>query len=458
MMLALLPALPARATFRAAALPTGGIAAPIFPPVNDAWSRSFDAFAGWMKTPAGRALAVSVDPPLVALVGIHSDARRVAASPLADRLAPDLAPALLAIAQRPAAEQLSLLKAVALVRAEAAPRVEPKVLAAWEAARPSAVTADMGEYRALTEQLKGLAAFGPAARVAYRAAKRAFIERAMMSAERTARELAPIDWDSGDFGSDAPPSEAPGPGLAQLLSVKALAPPSFFNPAHWRPSPVPDRRYARRLDAAADLLGSSENLDSPEKMRAHHARVRLLDTIRAKDGAVYAHLMRVGLMSGLIAWRMGFSMDYAQRVAWGARAHDIGKREDEILAVVNKPGKLTPEERKTMERHTVAGAEIITAEAALDPLSRRVARRAALSHHETLDGKGYPYGLKEGEIPMEARITAVADFFDALIENRPYRAGMTIEKALAIMEPHRDKFDPHVWNAFTALVSPVPAP
>ncbi|MBI5202936.1 MAG: HD domain-containing protein [Elusimicrobia bacterium] len=459
-LLALSAAIPAGATFRILAPGGGGVAAPVFPPVSDNWSRSFDAVGDWFRTPEGRSIVVSVDPHLIYLAGIHSDARRTAASPLATRLDPRLAPVLQAIAAKTKDEQRAAVQALAAARAEVAPAAEAAAVAAWEQSKGEAETADMGAFRALTEQLKGASIYGDAARAAYRASKTAFIERAMRSARRAAKDLAPIDWDSGDFGGaeeEAAVAAAPAPELARLLAVNALPPPSFYHAGHWRPAIVPDRRYARLLDKGAEFLGDEDRADSPEKMRVFHARARLLDTIRAKDPSIYAHLMRVGVMAGMIAWRMGYSMDFAQRAAWGARAHDIGKQEDDILAVVNKPGKLTPEERKIMERHTVAGAELIQQDDELDPLSRRVGKRAAIAHHETLDGKGYPYGLTQGKIPMEARITAVADFFDALLENRPYRAGMTIEKALSIMEKQKDKFDPFVWNAFMSLVAP-PAP
>ncbi|MBI4349529.1 MAG: HD domain-containing protein [Elusimicrobia bacterium] len=455
----LLSAAPVRAAV-IASLPASSLAAPVVGPAAGGWASAFDAFAQWGKTPAGRSVIVAADPALVALVGIHPEARAIAVGPLSERLPAQWAGLIAGISGLPKEEQLAAAQAVSQARSEAAPEAEPKVVMAWELAKARAVAADMGEFRAFTEQLKGLAVYGPQARAAYKASKRVFIERAMRNARRVARELEPIDWDSGLYGSapaDAP-SQPPTLEAARLLSTRALPPASFYDPAHWRPASVPDRRYARRLDAASTLLGMEDRQNSPELARIHQARMRLLDTLRAKDASVYAHLMRVGLMAGLIAWRMGFSMDYAQRVAWGARAHDIGKRDDEILAVVNKPGRLTPEERKIMERHTLEGDRILREEAdpELDSLSRRVGRRAAVAHHETLDGRGYPHGLKEGEIPMEARITAVVDFFDALMENRPYRPGMTVEKALAIMEPNRDKFDPSVWRAFREVVDPAP--
>lgn len=454
-------ALPAAAQYRGAPLPATGLASPIVAPAPAAWAGAFDAFASWLNTPSGR-VATLLDPGFAGIANIHPDARRVAVGPLASRLEPGLSRRLLMVGTLPAQEQLALARAVSEARASAAPEARAAALSAWAAAKPAARDGDLGELRGFTEQLKGMTLYGPEVREAYRAAKRTITERAMRSARGTASSLLPpVDWDSDRF--DEPEtrpedSRGPAPSLLRLRPAAAAPSASFYDAGHWRKAAVPDRRYARRLDAAAHLLGSEDRLDGPRAAARRRGQARLLDTIRSKDGSIYSHLMRVGLMAGLIAWRMGFSMEYAQRVAWGARVHDIGKREDEILAVVNKPGTLTPEERLVMERHPAAGAEIVEKEAGLDPLSRRVGRRAALSHHETLDGAGYPNKLVEGQIPMEARITAVADFLDALMEHRPYRPGLTLERALAIMEPQRAKFDPAVWAAFRSLVVPSPAP
>jgi len=106
-----------------------------------------------------------------------------------------------------------------------------------------------------------------------------------------------------------------------------------------------------------------------------------------------------------------------------------------------------------METHTTVGAELIGEERGLDPGSRRVGKRSALNHHEALDGTGYPAGKKgEAAIPLQARIISVVDFYDALLEHRPYRKGMSSEEALAIMSQSQEKFDPLVWKAFLGVV------
>jgi len=107
-----------------------------------------------------------------------------------------------------------------------------------------------------------------------------------------------------------------------------------------------------------------------------------------------------------------------------------------------------------MERHPEVGAAIISLDLSLDPVSRRVGTRVTLNHHETMDGAGYPRQLKGGDIPLESRITSIADCYDALMENRPYRAGMSSAEAVAIMSKVAYRYDPTAWKAFLALVAP----
>ena len=143
--------------------------------------------------------------------------------------------------------------------------------------------------------------------------------------------------------------------------------------------------------------------------------------------------------------------EYIEDVVNSAPLHDIGKIKvsDTIL---NKPGKLTDEEFKIMQSHTTAGAEVITQ--AMNTVSGDTgylyeARNLAHYHHEKWNGKGYPEGLKGEEIPLSARVMAVADVFDALVSRRSYKEPFSIEKALSIIkEDAGSHFDPVVAEAF----------
>jgi len=130
--------------------------------------------------------------------------------------------------------------------------------------------------------------------------------------------------------------------------------------------------------------------------------------------------------------------------------HDVGKISisDTLL---NKPGKLTPEEFEKMKTHTTFGEKAILRlkEKAMDDGSLEYARVIAISHHERWDGSGYPYGLKEDEIPLLARMMAIADVYDALVESRPYKNSFPHDKAVSIIvEGKGGHFDPYLTEVF----------
>ena len=142
--------------------------------------------------------------------------------------------------------------------------------------------------------------------------------------------------------------------------------------------------------------------------------------------------------------------DYEYTIINSAPLHDVGKIQipDSLL---NKNGKLTDEEFKQMQNHTLAGQNIIDEAANMvkDPSYLNEAKNLAAYHHEKWNGTGYPYGLKEDEIPLSARIMAVADVFDALVSKRSYKPGFPIEKALDIIrEGAGTHFDPEIAKVF----------
>ena len=145
---------------------------------------------------------------------------------------------------------------------------------------------------------------------------------------------------------------------------------------------------------------------------------------------------------------------YVKRVVRSAPLHDLGKIRIPD-AILNKPGRLTPEEFAIMKTHTTYGAELV--EEVLfglgDPELTEVAVNIARDHHERMDGKGYPAGKKGEDIPLEARIMAVADVYDALVSERVYKKALPKEEALRIMKEGRGtQFDPDVLDAFLEVV------
>ena len=160
-------------------------------------------------------------------------------------------------------------------------------------------------------------------------------------------------------------------------------------------------------------------------------------------------LKRQGVYSNILTDR------YLSDMVVAAPLHDIGKIHIPD-AVLNKPGKLTEEEFEVMKTHTTAGEELLThAKAELGESEYlNTAVEMAAYHHEWWNGKGYPYGISREEIPLCARIMAVADVFDALASKRCYKSAMPLEKAYAIIrEESGTHFDPAVVEAFFAVTA-----
>jgi PAS domain S-box-containing protein/putative nucleotidyltransferase with HDIG domain len=175
---------------------------------------------------------------------------------------------------------------------------------------------------------------------------------------------------------------------------------------------------------------------------------RLALAAEYRDDDTHEHTERVGRNSALIARQLGLSEENAALIRRAAPLHDIGKIgiPDAILL---KPGELTPQELRQMQEHTTIGAKILT-----HPRFAilQMARSIALAHHERWDGGGYPRGLRGKEIPLSGRIVAVADVFDALTHERPYKAAWPVEEAVAEIERLAGRrFDPRVVRAFAGL-------
>lgn len=172
---------------------------------------------------------------------------------------------------------------------------------------------------------------------------------------------------------------------------------------------------------------------------------RLARTAEFRDDMTGEHIVRVGSLSEIIGRILGFSEDILFLLRHAAPLHDLGKIAIPD-AILRKPGKLTLEERHLMRNHTLIGAQIL--EGCSYP-AVGMARQIALSHHERWDGRGYPCRLKGTEIPIWGRIVALADAYDAMTHDRPYRPARTYEEAVGEIHAQRGKqFDPMVVDAF----------
>jgi putative nucleotidyltransferase with HDIG domain len=203
-------------------------------------------------------------------------------------------------------------------------------------------------------------------------------------------------------------------------------------------------RTERRLASARWLLGRMAELDAARRVELLE---RLSGALEARDAYTHGHSRRVTRHAFRIARQLGLSEEAAARIRTAAAVHDVGKVETP-RDVLNKPGRLTDEEFAVIKRHPVDGAEMVAV------LGDEELTAIVRHHHERLDGGGYPDGLVGGHIPLGARVIAVADTFDALTSNRPYRPGCRHKKALDILRKEAGtQLDPDVVAAFLSYYS-----
>ena len=164
-----------------------------------------------------------------------------------------------------------------------------------------------------------------------------------------------------------------------------------------------------------------------------------------KDNETGMHVLRMSHYAHVLALAAGIDAEAANELLLASQMHDLGKIAipDNILL---KPGRLNDDEFKQMKAHTLIGADILS-----NPRSQLVALAysIAMTHHEKWDGSGYPKGLKGLEIPLEGRIAAIADVFDALTSERPYKAAWPVEEAVNLLQQESGKhFDPDLVGLF----------
>jgi putative two-component system response regulator len=228
------------------------------------------------------------------------------------------------------------------------------------------------------------------------------------------------------------------------------------------------------LDELANYWERLECLVRERTKELEKSRKEVIDCLaraaESRDGETGQHVVRVGRYAGVIAQQLGFPRDYVELMEEAAKLHDVGKIgiPDAILL---KPGKLESSEYEVMKSHCILGTEIIQempkdsnrgtvakhnpTKQIREILSRdgspllTLAALIAQTHHEKWDGTGYPFGLKGEEIPIEGRIVAVADVFDALCTKRHYKPSFSLTKCFEFLHERRGKhFDPKVLEAF----------
>jgi putative two-component system response regulator len=209
-----------------------------------------------------------------------------------------------------------------------------------------------------------------------------------------------------------------------------------------------ETRTAALSDAVARLQRSEQEL------RVHQEETvrRLSSMAELRDLETGRHLERMSSYCALIAERFDFRHERVELMRIASPMHDVGKIgiPDNIL---RKPATLTAEERTIMQQHTVIGYRILSGS---DAELLTLAAILAWTHHERYDGSGYPRGISGGDIPLEGRIAAVADVFDALTTDRIYRPAFDVEQAIEMMREQRGAhFDPDVLDRFLDAMAKV---
>lgn len=185
-----------------------------------------------------------------------------------------------------------------------------------------------------------------------------------------------------------------------------------------------------------------------EVQRSYLEAIRgLANAIEARDEYTAGHTDRVCKLSSLIAAEMGWNGSRVNNLVMGCTLHDIGKIgvPDSIL---NKPGPLSDEERERMQKHPEVGLKIISEIDLFRPAVPYI-----MGHHEWFDGTGYPHGLSGEKIPIEGRLLAVADTFDAIMSDRPYRKGRSFVTAVSeLIKYSGTQFDPAIVDTFLEVI------
>lgn len=237
------------------------------------------------------------------------------------------------------------------------------------------------------------------------------------------------------------PLDPQGPFGFLILIALGAAPGFLMNVARVRRQAL-DAQLAR----AEVLVAETDRARSAEVEAKRHTVFMLARAAEARDGTTGAHIYKVRDLAAELARATGATPDAAERIGWSAMLHDVGKLRvpDRILL---KPGRLDADEWELIKRHAAWGEELLDGGDHFE-LARRIARW----HHENWDGSGYPDRLAGARIPFEARIVRIADVYDALRADRPYKSAWTEERALSELRRVRGiHLDPELTDQFLRL-------
>jgi putative nucleotidyltransferase with HDIG domain len=220
---------------------------------------------------------------------------------------------------------------------------------------------------------------------------------------------------------------------------------------------VIEKQVLRRKSIELERLKERQNIETKNLAEFMIALAGIID---AKSSFTREHSDRVSMYSTVIAELLELDGGEIQRITLGSKLHDIGKIGTPEY-ILDKTGPLSGAEYEIIKQHPIKGAELIRPISSLKDLSDIINY-----HHESLDGSGYPEGLRGGEIPIAARIVKIADYWDAITSHRPYRDPMSFETASAVLRDERGKqLDPELVDIFLhhlqanpSLFTPDPGP
>ncbi|HHX87601.1 MAG TPA: HD-GYP domain-containing protein, partial [Firmicutes bacterium] len=173
--------------------------------------------------------------------------------------------------------------------------------------------------------------------------------------------------------------------------------------------------------------------------------------IRTVDNYTFAHSANVAVLSLISATAMGFSRSELRTVGQGSFLHDLGKS---LISpsVLNKTEQLLPEERQEIKQHPAYGYDLIKQQ----PFADSVAAKIVYQHHERIDGQGYPEGITGRDIHVYSKICAIADVYDALVSDRPYRPAYPPHRVLEMFQSGEGGYDPEIFQVFSQHVAAYP--
>lgn len=206
-----------------------------------------------------------------------------------------------------------------------------------------------------------------------------------------------------------------------------------------------EQMVLERTSALRQAIARLEQAEQEARLSQEETIQRLAIAIELRDQTTADHIRRMSHYCELLARKSGLDMEWCNLIRIASPMHDIGKigTPDRVLL---KPGKFTPEEFQTITRHTEIGYQLLGGS---NGKLLKMAATIAWTHHEKFDGTGYPRGLSGETIPLEGRIAAIADVFDALTNKRAYKPAYSVKQTLEIMQERRGKhFDPALLDPF----------